>query len=308
MQENTKSPNYWRLDIYKQVASVCVGDWFADVTLHLSIEDQEVVYRGTIHAIAALLKNDCRFLATLSSTQLTIQTYGIPFLVDSPTPDVEITVDITEDFVLVFAPTVAQHKRVHAYHQELIQAIAGEPLHPASTDWQLYPNYKNYYQAVMNQLLPELNCSDLSSRSRHEFFIATEPVQHPKTQQWMMGTSGLAQLMGFSIPDELKEVEVDTKKDDTLLSAVTGALLIFKGRASWVVQNYSLVELSYLLTTASERIRAANAEMDNRFKNESSRVQVPEVKPAPESKKWTAVKEGAIARLTDLNVPLPKFF
>ena len=307
-------PSYWRLDIYEQTATVRVEDGFAEIELHISIGEETVIYQGDIAAIASSLP--AHIQSTMSGNILKLTTLGIPFCIDSPTLGVQIAVDIEEDFVLAFAPTVAQHKIVYAYHQALMSAIAGESLYPATNDWHLYLNYKPYYQAVMKRLLPDFDSDRWLFSSRHEFLVSTEPIQHPKTKQWMSGTPGLTQLMGFTVsgieeseePSEVEE-DADKPKDDTVLSAITGALLIFKGRAGWVTQNFSLVELSYLLSTASERIRAANAEMENKFKNnDSPRASVPEVRPAPESDRWKEVKEGAIAQLSEMNIPMPKNF
>lgn len=297
------SREFWRLNLYQQTVTVQVADSLDQICLVVTIDKVETSYSGDLELLAQIL--DSRLITQVSGCRLIIQTYGIPFCIDSPSVGVKISVDILEDFILVFAPTVAQHKIVQAYHQELISAIAQESLYPTSADQQLYPIYKKYYQAVMAQLVPAVDCDQLSSLSRHEFFVATEPVRHPKTGQWLAGISGLAQLMGFSIPDEIVEFD-EVKKDDVLKDAVVGALLVFKGRASWVVENYSLVELSYLLSTASEKIRAANAEMDSRIKRESPKLPFPEVKPEEDSAEWKAVKKEAQASLMDLGVPLPQ--
>jgi hypothetical protein len=122
--------------------------------------------------------------------------------------------------------------------------------------------------------------------------------------------SGLAQLMGYTIPDE-PPVESDEPKEDTLLSAVTGALLTFKGRAGWVCDRFSLMELSSLLTIASDRIQAANDEMDRRFGKGDKNTPIkpaPEIKADPESTQWKAMKDDLGDKLKEIGVTLPKGF
>lgn len=308
----TDSPSYWRLNTYQQTAIVTNARKYQDrVDLRLTIADIETQYIGNLFEIADVLKQDKRLVVDVlfNGDRIQLSTYGTPFIIDTPTPDIQISVDIDEDFVLVFAPVASEHKRVHAYHQELLKAIEGEALYPASTDSHLYPTYRKYYQAVFATLGIGVDCDRLSSESRHAFLITTEPFLHPQTKTWMAGTCGLAQLMGFSIPDEIKEIE-EEDRDDTLLSAVAGALLMFKNRAGWVVSNYSLVELSTLIRIASERVQAANDEMDKRMGKTGNAPSepLPETLPVADSDKWLEVKDDVVDKLNGLHIPLPKNF
>ena len=159
------------------------------------------------------------------------------------------------DFTLVFPLSIQQSRKVSAYHKELRRMISGVHIWPEEIDSKMYPILKLYYQkiGVFFDVNPEL----LTQSSRHNFFIATEPIEYKG--QLIPGLSFLEQLLGYAYPkEEISEGQTSEPiitTGDQNLDIITDAILIFK--IGGLESHYSLDELAKLCKQANDRLKQA---------------------------------------------------
>lgn len=158
------------------------------------------------------------------------------------------------DFVIVFPLPIQKSRKVSAYHQELRNAISGFHVWPEELDSKLYPALKTYYKKIA--LFFDFNPDLLTQKSRHHFFIATEPIEYKK--QLIPGLSFLEKLLGYDYPKD--ESAIANSEDvistgDPNLDIIADAILIFK--VGGLENHYSLDELAKLCKQANDRLKQA---------------------------------------------------
>lgn len=98
---------------------------------------------------------------------------------------------------------------VKQYLLDFKEAIASRPVYPpdledelgVSIQESLYEDFRWYYQAIADNLIPSVKAEELDPLSRHQFFVCGEPVPHwedPETQ--IPDLSRLEKLLGYSYP------------------------------------------------------------------------------------------------------------
>ena len=269
------------------------------VSSSLPPEEAATIFHAKINDLAHLMRSQVR-----SSTELEITNPCHDFVVDTPGIGVKILSDqIREDFLLVAPPPTVRHKLVRAYHNELLSQISGMECHPSSADAIIYPKFKKYYQKIFEFLFSTLKLSTdaLEPISRHRFFICSEPVEI--NGQMVLGLPELSKLMGYSLN---QTTDTPAQKDDfdPITKLTADILLIFKGRARWLLENYGVGELNQIAIAASNRL--AEAQDYNNEQPNGHRVVTPPKTLNIKDPEELARSKGAIAsQLQDLDVPLP---
>lgn len=159
------------------------------------------------------------------------------------------------DFTLMESPSLFACDRLRAYHLELHKALEGLSVWPPEVDEVIYPQFKQYYQKVGDLLLPRVECDRLLPTSRHAFFVCTDPIKHPKTEQSLPGLSGLEQIMGYSYHQDSGGEEGDKSlkgTGDPTLDILTSAVLIFKAGGIALAKRYSREDLVKMCVYANE--------------------------------------------------------
>ena len=122
---------------------------------------------------------------------------------------------------------------VRAYHQELLQAIAGRYIWPVTREEELalFSEFCQHYRNLAEWAIPGVDPSDLAWESRHGFFIATDSHPHPNPAhpEMVRGLSGLEQLLGYTYPEtDTVDPDPDEGAGDSDLSTLAIALLTFE--------------------------------------------------------------------------------
>lgn len=287
---------FWRVELYQQQTIVQVTSKGL-LAIIVADEPEQRILGGAneLKQQIELLGIQCQH----EESNLLLTTYGVPFVADSP--DFKITTQIEEDWALIQSPSVFNHNKVWAYYEELSKAL--EPLQPwdVSRDRVLYPEFRQYYQKLINAIAPGLDADKLRTESRHGLCICTPPTE--KDGQLRLGLSGVMQLLGYKPASDTgakAESVSDTTglADDPVLALIADCTLIFKRQSEMLFRHFGVADLSAIATHASKRLEAARADSDAQYKKEAP--------PIPENKKWKEVREDAIEKLSQLNVPLPK--
>lgn len=226
----------------------------------------------------------------------------------APQPLAYWRLDFTDrDFKLIFPCQIplTRHGIVRAYHLELLKAVQNLTVWPPPDDfdedsWDLYPDFSLYYQKVMSLVDTSINCDRLLPSSRHLFLVCTEPL--PYGEQMIPGLSGLEQLMGFTLP---KHGEKPQPKDDSIpttgdsvLDVKVDTFLVFKNRATRLIEEHSLDELCRMAKQAGDRMAQAKGE-------DSDEKQV---KEAEDDEWFTSKKAMFLNRLKAMKIDVPSNF
>ena len=189
---------------------------------------------------------------------------------------------IDGDFAFIKTPAIAYSSLIRQYHLALLTQLEGYEIYPYNevVEYQIYETLKRYYQKIANQLplagVQELsenlkqvssgwvvNCDRITSFCRHEFFICTDPVTHPTTQELVVGLSKLSQLMGYtySAGDDTPPKHTT---GDSELDIWVDTLLIFKLRAKDLFQQFGTQDLAKMLVQANHRLTPPDKEDENK--------------------------------------------
>lgn len=219
-------------------------------------------------------------------------------------------------WVLVTAPPVLREgqlssRMVRAYHRELLQAIAGRYIWPVTPQEEraLFSEFSQYYRHLAAWAVPGIDPSDLTSESRHEFFIATESHPHPNPvkDEMVRGLSGVEQLLGYAYPEtDTLDSTPDEGAGDSDLNTIAIALLTFERHdVLGMAQVMSSVDLAGIVGYANRKRREAQQEAEDKDKKPA---QPPEATEDPASADDDLFREwkGVVGdRLRALGVELP---
>ena len=164
------------------------------------------------------------------------------------------------DYLLVFPPSMAKYPIVFAHYQEFRQALEGLPVWPPQVDEQLYSHLRVYYQKIGRSL--GFDPERLLSESRHEFFVATEPVVVPAIAlDPIPGLSGLERLLGLSYPEsvEAKSEKIVITSGSVDVDLLVDISLVFKELTPWLTKQYSREFLAKMVKQGSDRLRGDDA-------------------------------------------------
>lgn len=290
---------FWRVELYQQTTIVEVT---SKGLLAIAIADEpEQRFSGGANELKQQIESlgiQCQH----KESNLLLTTYGVPFVADSP--GFKITTQIEEDWALIQSPSVFSHNKVWAYYQELSKTL--ESLQPwdVSRDRLLYPEFRQYYQKLITALAPELDADKIRSESRHELCVCTPPEEH--NGQLRLGLSGVMQLLGYKpaaatgTKTEFTGADTTGLADDPVLALIADCTLIFKRQSEMLFKQFGVADLSQIAGHASKRLEAARAESD------ASHQRIKEPPPPPKNEKWEEMREDAIAKLSKLDIPLPK--
>lgn len=161
------------------------------------------------------------------------------------------------DFLLVFEPTLKQAAELTAYHQEFlrrIQQVNGYWL--VDGDSVFFAHYRIYYDKIAARCNPAFDPALLTPSSRHRFFVATNPVEHPEMKgQLLPGVSGLEQLLGYTYHVQKPTKPRVTSGDNEIDVLALLALLPTSPHLPWLAENYSITDLGKLCKQVSDKSR-----------------------------------------------------
>lgn len=287
---------FWRVDLYSQTTVVDVPHT-GTFAIAIDGEPEQRIYGGR-NAFIEYLNTLPGIQWERDDTKLTLTTYGLPFVVDSP--DFKIATQIEEDWVLIQSPCVFDHRRVWAYYEELSKVIESLNLRDIAqpqADHILYREFRGYYQKLVNALAPDIDADKLRSESRHALCICTPPVEEGGKMR--LGLSGTMQLLGYKKKSGMKSDSEPFSDIDPVLALIADCTLIFKRQSEMLFKRFGVGDLSQIANHASSRLEAARSDGDAQHRK------LKNPPPPPENKKWDEMKEDAIAKLSKLNVPMP---
>lgn len=187
----------------------------------------------------------------------------------------KILVRGTPQFVTV---PLAQAHVVLAYRDELLSVARRlKGWWDESYDLQLFSTWGALYGAIAQHCSPPFEPGNLSSRDRHQFFIAKAPIQIGS--EWCVGLSDLDEILGYSYP----EPGTTGKKSNSppplttgnpVLDLVTDICLVFKQSAPWLIQSYGVEEARLMLVQGNDRLRGEEAIKERNRKHDLERVGV----------------------------------
>lgn len=99
---------------------------------------------------------------------------------------------------------------IKQYLIDFKEAISSRPVYPPELETEsgmtiqdsLYADFRGYYQAIADNLIPAIDPDHLDPLSRHQFFVCGNPVSHwdePETQ--IPDLSRLEKLLGYAYPE-----------------------------------------------------------------------------------------------------------
>lgn len=236
---------------------------------------------------------------------------GKYFQIDTPTPGIELSYDIYEDFTLVKPPNLFKHDEVWAYLEELHKQVQGRPTWPEEADWELYPEFRGYYLKVFQAMGLDYHPDQLEYKSRHRFFIGTEPFE--VNGQAIAGLCELAKLMGVKTKDENASEAIDANNAPTTCGSIAetvevNARLVFKRYADKILERHGLAAVSEMVGYASDRLRAAYDTESGKDKGTPIQTKPTQKAEQPESPEFAEYKDDIAAALKSMDIPLPKDF
>ena len=164
------------------------------------------------------------------------------------------------DYRLVFPPSMAKYPLIFAHYQEFRRSLEGLPVWPTGIDEHLYPRLRVHYQKIGRLL--GFDSDRLIPESRHEFFVATEPVVVPAiAPDPIPGLSGLERLLGLSYPEE-----TEAKADKVMITSgsvdidlLVDLVLLFKENAQWIYRQFPREFVAKAIKQGSDRLRGEDA-------------------------------------------------
>lgn len=159
-------------------------------------------------------------------------------------------------------PTKPDHFEVRAYHLELLSQVGQfTGFYLPQADAVLFESFDLFYQAIANLLQPRFEARQIEPRSRHSFFIATDPVPNPlNPDELVPGLSGLETLMGYELPTPpTKETPIHLTSGDPDADLVAAMLVTFKTSALSLMSRYCRSDLINILSQSQNLLRGDEA-------------------------------------------------
>lgn len=213
---------------------------------------------------------------------------------------------------LIFPPPVfgRNGSRLHASIKEFLRLLRAELQEYAAPRWGIehdelcYQIAKPYYDKIGELLSFDFPASQMEPESRHRFFVATEPFDHPE-EGFVLGLSELEDLLGVKFLPAKGDGEVSDSKSsearttgDEDLDVATSTLLIFKHHGMELCDRLGVDELHRMCVLAGKlQSIHDDEEMEEAFEA-----------PIAQSPDFTENKEEIIESLSGLNVNLPPDF
>lgn len=118
-------------------------------------------------------------------------------------------------------------------------------------DAYLYARLPSLYQDLASLIDPRIECAKLIPQCRHEFFVCTEPVQHPKSPSaTVRGLSTLEKMLGMEYDwSESRGDRIGT--GDPEVDALVSCLLLFKQSAPVILTTLGAKDVAGALKFAS---------------------------------------------------------
>lgn len=166
---------------------------------------------------------------------------------------------------------LSRHSLIAAYHAELMNRAKRLTMYwEVECDRALFAAFEGHYQAIAHQFPEPFDPADLTPVSRHQFFIASEPVPHP-TQDGMTlpGLSQIEQLLGMEYSASVEPVvdmggippipKAEITTGDRILDLITDAYLVFGDAASDIVDRFDAGAIARMITHKLDRQRGKEA-------------------------------------------------
>jgi hypothetical protein len=152
---------------------------------------------------------------------------------------------IDGDFFLVRSPVFSISSIVREYHLELLKKVREiQDFYFPEFDEPLFNRLGNYYQYIAKLL--DFDAADLTGRSRHEFFVASEQ----KGEYWI---SGLEVLMGYGFSEGTREDPLITSNNYEIDLLAEIILCVPPQLVQPLIQTKSSQYLSKLIHQISRR-------------------------------------------------------
>jgi hypothetical protein len=204
--------------------------------------------------------------------------------------------------VVVFAHLVREAHAMLKIRLHEKQVQEGMKIYPFNeADAKIYSALGYYYEAVSRLVNPLIIVPRLTPKSRHEFFICTDPVKHPYEDVMLPGMSGLEQLMGFNYSfGERHEPEHTT--GDINLDVLTGVVLSFKKNALPLASMLGVDDLSQM-------VGHANWLMTPKEERDKGKKATPtKIKAVVDDKEFQRLKPLIMERLEEFGAIVPPGF
>lgn len=206
-----------------------------------------------------------------------------------------------DDFAIIVSPSVKESRKIIFYIEEFKNqiAICDPPINvwPESYDAELFWRFKKFYQKIGKFF--DIEVEQLKEKSRHHFFIGTEPVKIKNNIR--IGLSLIEQLLGFDYPKDAAAIEIDnlTTTGDPFLDITTHALLIFK--VADLNERFSLEDLHKMCKLAGDL-------QDRATKEDSKQSINNDLDSEPEHEDFIKNKAKIMNTLQSLGITIPAGF
>jgi hypothetical protein len=152
---------------------------------------------------------------------------------------------IEGEFFLVRSPVFSISSIVREYHLELLKQVREiQEFYLPVFDEPLFNRLGNYYQHIAKLL--DFDAANLTGRSRHEFFVASEQ----RGEYWI---SGLEILMGYGFSEGKQEEPLITSKNYEIDLLAEIILCIPSQLIQPLIESKSSQYLSKLINQISRR-------------------------------------------------------
>lgn len=211
---------------------------------------------------------------------------------------------------MMFPPPVFSKngQRLHTMIKEYLKLLRTEldeykiPRWGIEYDGLCYQIAKLFYDKIGELMGFDFPVSEMEPESRHRFFVATEPFDHPE-EGFVLGLSELEDLLGIRFlpkPSESTEATASESRTtgDEDLDVATSALLIFKHNGLDLCSLLGVDELHRMCVLAGKLQSVGDdEEIEEAF--ESPIIQSPD---------FTENREAIVESLSGLKVELPPDF
>lgn len=200
---------------------------------------------------------------------------------------------------------------LRAWNAEFLKAIAGRIVWPVyeNEEAALFAEFRRYYKAIGELAIPGVAPGDLTWKSRHQFFIATEGAVDEGSGTRTRGLSGLEQLLGYRIfKREAEPTGGDEGAGDPDLTTLSMALLTFPDHNIPEICTFvGSSDLGRITDYANRKI----AESREQAKNKNRARRPPEAREdhtVLDDEFFASRKDAVLKQLAAMNLQVPPGF
>jgi len=209
---------------------------------------------------------------------------------------------INGDWDIVFAPTIAESRRIVALMRAFKDVIASERLWwMPEVDEILFEKYRAYYDKVGAVL--DIDPSLLEPESRHEFFVTSkllkyegQPLPELSALEILVGFRPFERAIAEGLGDEPEESPITT--GDPFLDVTAQALYLFK--VEGLERHYGLDDLAKMCKQINDLLKRAEDEAKQEAEAGDENLESEEI-----DGDFARDRARIVRRLTELGVEIP---